>query len=587
MILNSIKLHNYRLYQDTFIDFSNDNSNISIIRGNSAVGKTTLLNAISWCLYENEIFLGESPLGICNVEAGNSTEIDEDINVSVELTFDDNGETLVFRRVQGFHKGKNGLSTSDNKLEVLRKDGNEVVVYDDAIEVIEEKIPKRFVNYFLIEVSILDQFSTNHYFTPFIESYYNFSQLNIIESSIHHLERFKLSFKSGQKKIDSKIGKINEKINDIKNDITDVDEEKKMAQLEKKDILEKINETKEELNNTNVQIKFDRKIELERLMEKNSLELIDLKEELTMHILTKYPYIFAYESLNEFTEVCKKSEENINHLSSTIPVIKSISEFQVVSNDLHQKISQIENDQEKFMGEKREIDELLSSMDDDIKRLLHQYKQLNSYKHSIEIEIQKHSDTINNLNQELKEQLKSRDDEKEKLFKELQRSQKEISFCQEAIDVASDILTELKGNRLKRFEDLINELFNRMHWKNPGIVVFNTEGIFLQTHGGLIDSSSFTSLERYILALSFILAMHQIYDLNIPIILDTPLSRLDSDVRNKILELLIQFSREEQIILLLNNGEFGEVSQYRLKENNAKIFEISRKDKESWVSLNE
>ena len=55
MRLEHICIHNYRLYQDTFIDFSNDNSNISIIRGNSAVGKTTLLNAISWCLYEKEV----------------------------------------------------------------------------------------------------------------------------------------------------------------------------------------------------------------------------------------------------------------------------------------------------------------------------------------------------------------------------------------------------------------------------------------------------------------------------------------------------------------------------------------------------
>ena len=55
MLLIKLKLHNFRqFYADkTEINFSTDiQKNITLIHGENGIGKTTILNAILWCLYE-------------------------------------------------------------------------------------------------------------------------------------------------------------------------------------------------------------------------------------------------------------------------------------------------------------------------------------------------------------------------------------------------------------------------------------------------------------------------------------------------------------------------------------------------------
>ena len=57
MILKSLYLKNYRTYQGPeTIEFATGNQNITIIKGNNEVGKTTIMNAITWCLYGHEFY---------------------------------------------------------------------------------------------------------------------------------------------------------------------------------------------------------------------------------------------------------------------------------------------------------------------------------------------------------------------------------------------------------------------------------------------------------------------------------------------------------------------------------------------------
>ena len=54
MRLESVKIHNYRLYHDFEIEFPRREKDVQIIVGDNGVGKTTFLNAINWCLYGDE-----------------------------------------------------------------------------------------------------------------------------------------------------------------------------------------------------------------------------------------------------------------------------------------------------------------------------------------------------------------------------------------------------------------------------------------------------------------------------------------------------------------------------------------------------
>ena len=52
MIIRNIKLKNYRRFQDLELDLP---ENLIGIVGNNGSGKTTIVEAIGWCLYGNRI----------------------------------------------------------------------------------------------------------------------------------------------------------------------------------------------------------------------------------------------------------------------------------------------------------------------------------------------------------------------------------------------------------------------------------------------------------------------------------------------------------------------------------------------------
>ncbi|MBT6325854.1 MAG: AAA family ATPase, partial [Bdellovibrionales bacterium] len=53
MNLLKLTLNNFRIfYGERVIEFSNDsNKNVTLVHAENGMGKTTMLNAIKWCLY--------------------------------------------------------------------------------------------------------------------------------------------------------------------------------------------------------------------------------------------------------------------------------------------------------------------------------------------------------------------------------------------------------------------------------------------------------------------------------------------------------------------------------------------------------
>ena len=130
MILNKVKIRNYRQYRNVDIDFAkDDNKNFTIIKGNNGTGKTTLLNSLSWCLYGSEIHDDgdDAAMSICNNKTANLAFVGDEIKVSVELEFIDDGNLLAFHRVQGYFKAKDGLSkTQEKQIEMIEVENEKI-----------------------------------------------------------------------------------------------------------------------------------------------------------------------------------------------------------------------------------------------------------------------------------------------------------------------------------------------------------------------------------------------------------------------------------------------------------------------------
>jgi len=104
MLLHKLKLVNFRqFYSDTtVIEFSTDtDKNITLIHGENGVGKTTLLNAVLWCLYEKLTHDFERPeelICLQSLKEGNK-------NCRVELNFEyEDKHYLAQRSLQNTHQ---------------------------------------------------------------------------------------------------------------------------------------------------------------------------------------------------------------------------------------------------------------------------------------------------------------------------------------------------------------------------------------------------------------------------------------------------------------------------------------------------
>ena len=58
MRLTAIEIKNFRQYEELSFSFpQNSNYDLHIIIADNGVGKTNILNAITWCLYEKETYI--------------------------------------------------------------------------------------------------------------------------------------------------------------------------------------------------------------------------------------------------------------------------------------------------------------------------------------------------------------------------------------------------------------------------------------------------------------------------------------------------------------------------------------------------
>ena len=121
MQLKSISLMNFRQFKDLKISFpsSKDGKNVTLIFGDNGTGKTTLANAVIWCLYGQIDFEKKE---LCNIHMKQKTPIDEVTDfVEGELKFEHrNFIYTVTRKILYKKIDKDTLRETQNKLDVSK-----------------------------------------------------------------------------------------------------------------------------------------------------------------------------------------------------------------------------------------------------------------------------------------------------------------------------------------------------------------------------------------------------------------------------------------------------------------------------------
>lgn len=156
-------LNNFRQFKGkNEIEFSvEDDKNITVIYGGITYGKTTLLQAFNWVLY-NQITLQNSSQ-LLNLEVQESMQLNEEKEVSVELYIDHVGDKLEeyrFRRMQNYRSDLRGQVVLTTASCCVEKRQNDIWINaGDFIEQANNVLPFNLSTYFFFDGERMDAIS--------------------------------------------------------------------------------------------------------------------------------------------------------------------------------------------------------------------------------------------------------------------------------------------------------------------------------------------------------------------------------------------------------------------------------------------
>lgn len=188
MLLKSLKMNNFRQFKGvTKIAFScNKEENVTIILGDNTYGKTTLLQAFSWCLYETVTF-DKSPDFLLNLELSNTMRENDSEKVEVEIELIHGDINYVVSRCQEYIK-KNGSVKAMNpipKVSYKQNDGQtEAVKPINIINVISNILPQDLSSYFFFDTERVRSISMRSDVTQAVKGLLG---LSILENAVKHL----------------------------------------------------------------------------------------------------------------------------------------------------------------------------------------------------------------------------------------------------------------------------------------------------------------------------------------------------------------------------------------------------------------
>ena len=261
MLLESIKLVNFRQFRNETISFAQDpEKNVTIILGENGTGKTTFAQAFFWCLYGETNFSDKIILNrlVANELIPGKTE---KVEVTLKLKHGDVSYTLI--RQQDYHKDYSNKIRGDNTVfDIAIKDSNGNTTYVKKTQCeseVKSILPKELSKYFFFDgeriKNMSDDISTGKKATDFAEAVKGLLGLNAMFSAIQHFNpRIKTSvIGSYESSYDStsnaKIQEYTNTIEDCKRKITaidsridELDDESASALASKNEKVEKLKE---------------------------------------------------------------------------------------------------------------------------------------------------------------------------------------------------------------------------------------------------------------------------------------------------------------------------------------------------------
>ena len=194
MRIENIEIQNFRQYRNLSFKFPiiNGQNDLHIIYAKNGVGKTNVLNAITWCLYDTEMHLGDkyTANAILNnqqvqdlrmhLPEGGSTI--GDATVRILFSSDDASEKIRFQRVGKFNVTNDAVipvSTEFTIMHFINGEWNSVESEEETLSLVKKNVPEEIHEYIF--------FDGEH-----LENYFKAGQSDNIKNGIEELTQAKI-----------------------------------------------------------------------------------------------------------------------------------------------------------------------------------------------------------------------------------------------------------------------------------------------------------------------------------------------------------------------------------------------------------
>lgn len=618
MIIKELKLHNFGVYAgDNIFEFSGQKP-VVLVGGMNGRGKTTFLEAILLSLYgANSFAYHESKFKSYGQYLKSFINISDGTNeASVELYFLlDNSEQEHYRIRRVWNGNAQRIK---EEISVYKNEESNTFLTENWPMFIENILPSRLSNFFFFDgekIAKLAVEDTDEKMKESISSLLGISILDVLNNDIGRIvarlgkkdteknEIAKLeSLKEEKKNLEDKLSAIDEKIEE-----KHIEFERRQKELDalkiqytskggdvvkqREDLYQKKITLSAQINQCNENLVNNAASELPLVMVKELLTAIEeqagLEQEKKIFDMTLYQMKYMlkkYESENndnidgakKFIEFVKENSD-----SKDVEVIYGLSDnllFRLqglLDQDLEERVKLTEKHYKQLVACKKETDQLESylSVDIDEKAISRIYKSIKKTENSIsdlEVQIATLEDERRSVNGQY---ITTNAEFKKNVERYLEQVElnDDTDRLMKYSQVATNIIKEYKVRLQKRKVSIVAETMTTCYKKlaNKKNLIdkihMNEETLdltYINYDGNEVPKTSLSAGEKQLMVISLLWALAICSKRKLPVIIDTPLSRLDSNHRETLINIYFPNASDQTIILSTDseiNAEYYEM----------------------------
>ncbi len=565
MKLIYLQLCNFRQFygKTPQIKFASGERNTTVIYGNNGAGKTTILNAFTWLLYEKFTAAFASPELLINQRAITEAKAEQGVECWVELQFERERKIYqVKRKCYATKSLEQQVQYSPTKLFMLvaGDDGRWYPPLESAEDIIEGILPASLHQYFFFDGERIDSFFRANKNNNIAEDTKELLGVKVLDRGIDHLKKAKRTLQeelqelgdaktqqllAEQINLEQESDRVEQRISEIVREITQLEQQKSnlSSQLLNISGANKIQELKSKLVKQQTSIKkniLQTKDKLKKTLSQDShlvflpsttdnfLNLLQklrdrgelssgLKQEFIQQLLQQQiclcgeelkPQTNAYNNVKSWLQ--KVELKNIEE--SAIRLETQVGKITDQSNNFWQNIDRYQAEINNYYRELNYLEIELGKANSQLKN--YPNKDIQQLQNNIELIEEKIKDLIleqgaskqqkNDLNQVIIK-LEKKIEQHKLTVKKQKIAQKRIAATQESISRLIKVRTLLEQQFRLALEQKVQEIFSFISF-TPYIPKLSTnyELILVDNTSGVETPVAASTGENQILSLSFI-----------------------------------------------------------------------------------